>query len=175
VHGRSSSAGLVISAAVATHTAEAQSVADAIDVQPVLQGQTLRGFVQVSNIRYAYVVIPRGSGVVGRRLVAGVVVAKRAGVGWAPILAGGRRRVQLIGADEVARVLLAAATRPELAGRRGFAAGPPLEMGELAEYVASLRRPPARRIRVPAVLTHWSGAARTPGSGAWRFTTACSN
>jgi len=77
--------------------------------------------------------------------------------GWAPILAGGRRRVQLIGADEVARVLLAAATRPELAGRRGFAAGPPLEMGELAEYVASLRRPPARRIRVPAFALRAAG------------------
>ena len=68
-------------------TPEAQAVAASIDVGPVLQGQTLRGLVQVANIRYAYVVIPRGSGVVGRRLVAGVVVAKRAGVGWAPILA----------------------------------------------------------------------------------------
>ena len=66
-------------------TAEAQSVADAIEVQPVLTGQTLRGYVQVSGIRYAYVVIPR---VQPRRgLVAGVVVAKRAGVAWGPILA----------------------------------------------------------------------------------------
>ena len=71
----------------AADTVEAQGVASAIDVRPVLQGQTLRGFVEVANIRYAYVVIPRGSGVAGRPLVAGVIVAKRAGVGWAPILA----------------------------------------------------------------------------------------
>ena len=65
---------------------EAQAVADAIDLRPVLAGQTLRGFVEVDNIRYAYVVIPRL--VAGRRaLLSGVVVAKSAGVGWAPILA----------------------------------------------------------------------------------------
>ena len=81
--------------------------------------------------------------------------------GWAPILAGGRRRVQLIGADELARVLLAAATRPELWGRRGFAAGPPVEMGELVEYVAALRRPPARRLPIPEVVVRAAGWAET--------------
>ncbi len=77
--------------------------------------------------------------------------------GWAPIIAGGRRRVQLIGAAELARVLLAAATRAELSGRRGFAAGPPLEMGELVELVSSLRRPPARRVPVPEVALRAAG------------------
>jgi signal transduction histidine kinase len=65
---------------------EAQAVADSIDMRSVLTGQTLRGFVEVDNIRYAYVVIPRR--LAGRRaLLTGVMVAKRAGVGWAPILA----------------------------------------------------------------------------------------
>ena len=77
--------------------------------------------------------------------------------GWAPILAGGRRRIQLIGAAELARVLLAAATRPELSGRRGFAAGPPVGMGELVGYSASLRRPPARRVPIPALAIRAAG------------------
>ena len=81
--------------------------------------------------------------------------------GWAPILAGGRRRIQLIGAGEVARVLLAAATLPALAGRRGFAAGPPLTMRELVEFVASLRRPPARRVPVPAFAIRGAGWIET--------------
>ncbi len=81
--------------------------------------------------------------------------------GWAPILAGGRRRIQLIGAEELARILLAAATRPELAGRRGFAAGAPVAMGELVGFVASLRRPPARRVPVPEVVIRAAGWLET--------------
>jgi nucleoside-diphosphate-sugar epimerase len=77
--------------------------------------------------------------------------------GWAPVIAGGRRRIQLIWATDLARVLFAAATRPDLAGRRGFAAGPPVTMAELVEFVASLRRPPARRVPVPALAIRGAG------------------
>jgi signal transduction histidine kinase len=69
-------------------TEEAQRVVDALDVRPALTGTTLRGFVDVGDIRYAYVVIPGKvvrPGVV-RPLLAAVVVARRAGSGWAPIL-----------------------------------------------------------------------------------------
>ena len=81
--------------------------------------------------------------------------------GWAPVIAGGRRRIQLIWASDLARVLFAAATRPELAGRRGFAAGPPLAMAELVAFVASLRRPPARRVPVPALAVRCAGWVET--------------
>lgn len=77
--------------------------------------------------------------------------------GWAPILAGGGRRIQLIAAEDLARVLLAAATRPALAARRGFAAGPPVTMGDLVGFAASLRRPPARRVPVPALALRAAG------------------
>lgn len=66
-------------------SAEATAVAGAIDLRPVLGGRTLRGFVEIGGIRYAYVVIPRAAA--RRALLQGVMVAKRAGVGWAPILA----------------------------------------------------------------------------------------
>jgi nucleoside-diphosphate-sugar epimerase len=81
--------------------------------------------------------------------------------GWAPVLAGGRRRIQLIWAPDLARVLFSAATRPELEGRRGFAAGPPLTMAELVEYVAALRRPPARRVPIPAIAIRGAGWIET--------------
>lgn len=73
---------------VRADTAEAQRVAEAIDVLPVLGGSTLRGFVEVDNTRFAYVVIPGRVGRAGaaRPLLAGVVVAKHAGAGWTPIL-----------------------------------------------------------------------------------------
>jgi nucleoside-diphosphate-sugar epimerase len=81
--------------------------------------------------------------------------------GWAPVLAGGRRRIQLIWAHDLARVLFAAATRPALAGRRGFAAGPPVTMRELVAFVASLRRPPARLFPVPAFAIRAAGRIET--------------
>jgi two-component system sensor histidine kinase BaeS len=69
-------------------TDEARAVANAIDVRPVLAGTTLRGFVEVGDTRYAYVVIPGKVARAGavRPLLAGVVLAKSAGSGWAPIL-----------------------------------------------------------------------------------------
>ena len=60
-------------------SAEAQAVADAIDLRPVLTGRTIRGLVDVDNVRYAYVVIPRLAE--RRSVLTGVMVAKRAGVG----------------------------------------------------------------------------------------------
>ena len=70
--------------------------------------------------------------------------------GVAPILAGGRRRVQLLAVEDLARALFAAAQRPDLHGRRGFVAGDTVSMGDLVREVAALRTPRARTIGVPA-------------------------
>jgi nucleoside-diphosphate-sugar epimerase len=74
-------------------------------------------------------------------------------VGWgvAPILGGGRRRVQLLAVEDLARMLFAAARRPDLHGRRAFAAGDTVSMGELVREIAALRLPRARAIAVPDV------------------------
>jgi nucleoside-diphosphate-sugar epimerase len=77
--------------------------------------------------------------------------------GWVPILAGGRRRLQLIAAEDLARILFAAANRPDLSGRCGFAAADVVSMRELAEFVANLRDPPARRIPVPGLVIRAAG------------------
>lgn len=81
--------------------------------------------------------------------------------GWAPILAGGRSRVQLIAAGDLARALVAAADGPRLEKRRGFAAGPAVGMGELVLYAASLRRPPARRLPIPGWAVRAAGWVET--------------
>lgn len=71
--------------------------------------------------------------------------------GFAPILAGGRTRIQLIAVEDLADILFRAAQRPDLAGRRMFAAAPDvLTTRELMLEVASFRTPPARPIPVPA-------------------------
>jgi len=77
--------------------------------------------------------------------------------GWAPVLAGGGCRIQLIWAGDLARVLVASAGDPSLSGRRGFAAGPPLTTKDLALYVGSLRRPGARALPVPAFAIRAAG------------------
>jgi len=77
--------------------------------------------------------------------------------GWAPVLAGGACRVQLIWAGDLARILVAAADDPALSGRRGFAAGPPVTTKELSLYVGSLRRPRARTLPIPAVAVRAAG------------------
>ncbi|HEX8911309.1 MAG TPA: NAD-dependent epimerase/dehydratase family protein, partial [Humisphaera sp.] len=64
--------------------------------------------------------------------------------GFAPIVAGGRTRVQLIAVADLAKVLVAACERPGLSGRRGFAAGPAVTMRELVTFIADLRTTPAR-------------------------------
>src|SRR5262245_40938894 len=69
--------------------------------------------------------------------------------GVAPIPAGGKRRVQLLAVEDLARVLFAAAQRPDLHGRCGFAAGETVSVGELVREIASLRTPRARAIPLP--------------------------
>ena len=81
--------------------------------------------------------------------------------GWAPILAGGARRIQLVWAGDLARALFAAAVEPGLSGRRGFVAGPPVTMKDLALFVASLRRPPARALPLPALAIRAAGWIET--------------
>jgi nucleoside-diphosphate-sugar epimerase len=78
--------------------------------------------------------------------------------GWAPILAGGRTRIQLIAVEDLARILYASALRPELSGRTTFAAGQTVTTGELAREIAALRRPPAREFPVPAWAVRAAGA-----------------
>jgi nucleoside-diphosphate-sugar epimerase len=77
--------------------------------------------------------------------------------GWAPVVAGGRRRIQLISAADLARVVVAAAARTDLSGRRGFAADGATTMGELVSQIALLRRPPARLVPLPAALIRAAG------------------
>jgi len=69
--------------------------------------------------------------------------------GVAPIVGGGRRRVQLLAAPDLARMLYAVAERPDLHGRRVFAAGDIVSIGDLVREVAALRTPRARTVAVP--------------------------
>jgi dihydroflavonol-4-reductase len=69
--------------------------------------------------------------------------------GVAPVVAGGRRRVQLLAGEDLARILYVAAGRPDLHGRRAFAAGDAVSMGDLVREIAALRTPRARAIAVP--------------------------
>ncbi len=77
--------------------------------------------------------------------------------GIAPILAGGRGRVQLLAAGDLAEILFAAAQRPDLHGRRGFAAGDTVSVGDLAREVAGLRTPRARTVAVPSAVVRVLG------------------
>ena len=81
--------------------------------------------------------------------------------GIAPILAGGRRRLQLIAVQDLARMLVAAAGRPDLAGRRGFAATDVVSMGDLARRIADLRSPPAKVVPVPAIAIRAAAAVES--------------
>ena len=67
---------------------KAEEMARLVDVRPVMAGSTSRGFINIDETRYAYVAIPtRLARRATRPLLAGVVVGKRAGVDWQPILA----------------------------------------------------------------------------------------
>jgi dihydroflavonol-4-reductase len=77
--------------------------------------------------------------------------------GFAPVVAGGRTRVQLLAVADLARVLVGACAAPALSGRRMFAAGDTVSMRELVTYIAALRRPPARRVPVPAFAVRLAG------------------
>ena len=81
--------------------------------------------------------------------------------GVAPIVAGGGRRVQLLAADDLARVLFAAAQRPDLHGRRGFAAGETVSMGDLAREIAALRTPRAWTVSLPGGAIRLLGLAES--------------
>jgi signal transduction histidine kinase len=66
---------------------KAEEMARQVDVGPVLAGSSVRGFINIDETRYAYVAIPsRVARSGGRRLLAGIIVGKRAGVEWQPIL-----------------------------------------------------------------------------------------
>jgi signal transduction histidine kinase len=66
---------------------KAEEMARQVDVGSVLAGSSVRGFINIDETRYAYVAIPsRVARAGGRRLLAGIIVGKRAGVEWRPIL-----------------------------------------------------------------------------------------
>jgi nucleoside-diphosphate-sugar epimerase len=77
--------------------------------------------------------------------------------GLAPVLAGGRNRVQLLAVEDLARILFAVAQRPDLHGRCAFAAGDTVSLGDLMREVATLRRPRARMVPVPATVVRLLG------------------
>jgi nucleoside-diphosphate-sugar epimerase len=70
--------------------------------------------------------------------------------GIAPVVAGGRTRVQLLAVEDLVQMLVAALSRTDLAGRKLFAAGPVATTGELIRFIAALRARPARCVPVPA-------------------------
>jgi dihydroflavonol-4-reductase len=78
--------------------------------------------------------------------------------GWAPILAGGQTRIQLIAVEDLTRILYAVALRPELSGRTTFAAGQTVTTRDLTREIAALRNPPARAIPFPAWAVRLAGA-----------------
>lgn len=88
--------------------------------------------------------------------------------GVAPLLAGGHRRLQLLDVGDLARMLSAAAQRPDLHGRRAFAAGDTVTMGELVREMAALRTPRARTIAVPAAALRFLGLVAWLGEGVTR-------
>jgi nucleoside-diphosphate-sugar epimerase len=92
--------------------------------------------------------------------------------GVAPIPAGGRQRVQLLAAEDLAPILFAAAQRPDLHGRRGFAAGETVSMGDLVREIAALRTPPARTVRVPEGAVRFLGLVESM-RGALTRSTPC--
>jgi len=77
--------------------------------------------------------------------------------GIAPIVAGGRSRVQLIDVGDLARILVAAAARPDLAGRHAFAGNSVVTMDVLVTYMSRLRRRLPWRVPVPALALRAAG------------------
>jgi nucleoside-diphosphate-sugar epimerase len=70
----------------------------------------------------------------------------------APIPAGGRQRVQLLAADDLAPILFATAQRHDLHRRCVFAAGDTVTLGDLMREIAALRTPPAQTLPVPGIV-----------------------
>lgn len=77
--------------------------------------------------------------------------------GFAPIVAGGLCRVQLIAVEDLVEVLVASLGRPDLSGRQGFAARDTVATKALFGYLANLRNPPARLVPVPALAIRAAG------------------
>jgi nucleoside-diphosphate-sugar epimerase len=92
--------------------------------------------------------------------------------GVAPVVAGGRGRVQLLAAEDLARILVAAAQRPDLHGRRAFAAGDTVSMGDLVREVATFRTPRARPVAVPAGAVRFLGLVASLWGAVTRTTSA---
>ncbi len=92
--------------------------------------------------------------------------------GVAPVVAGGRRRIQLLAAEDLARILFAAAQRPDLHGRRAFAAGDTVSMGDLVREVATLRTPRARPVAVPGAAVRLLGLVASLWGALTRTTSA---
>jgi nucleoside-diphosphate-sugar epimerase len=77
--------------------------------------------------------------------------------GVAPIPAGGRQRVQLLAADDLASILFATAQRRDLHRRCVFAAGETVSLGDLMREIAALRTPPAQTVPLPGVVLRLLG------------------
>ncbi len=81
--------------------------------------------------------------------------------GFVPV-PGGRRRIQVIAADEAALAIARAVERRDLSGRRGFLCNPdPIAIADLCGAIAALPRRPARRIPVPDFAVRVAGALAT--------------
>jgi nucleoside-diphosphate-sugar epimerase len=78
--------------------------------------------------------------------------------------------VQLLAVEDLARILFAAAQRPDLHGRRAFAAADTVTMGALVREVAALRTPCARTVAVPAAALRFLGLVTWLGEGLTRTT-----
>lgn len=77
--------------------------------------------------------------------------------GIAPILAGGRGTIQLIHATDLADVIYAAALRPDLSGRHGFAAGETVTTEDFVRQIASLRKRKPLFLPVPTPFIRLAG------------------
>ena len=81
--------------------------------------------------------------------------------GWLPVPAASSR-IQIAHASSIAFAVARAASRRDLAGRRGFLCDPePVTLGRLAAAVAGLRRPAARVVKLPRPLVRLAGFAET--------------
>lgn len=81
--------------------------------------------------------------------------------GWLPVPAASSR-IQIAHAGSIALAVARAASRRDLAGRRGFLCDPEaVTVGGLAAAVAGLRQPPARLVRLPDGLVRLAGFAET--------------
>jgi nucleoside-diphosphate-sugar epimerase len=87
-----------------------------------------------------------------------LVYFRMAARGWVPVLAGGRGRVQLLWAPDAAASFVAIAGQERFVRRRCFVADPePVTYGEIADEMAALRDPSARKLPLPAIAIRAAG------------------